>query len=394
LSLVDLVAVALVAAAATRGFRRGLLGQLFELGGGFIGLIVGFALGPRIADAFTDEAGLEALLVSLFVVFALLSIGQTIGFLLGHRFGRLARDARMGHVDSGLGAAFGTGVVLVSVWLVAALLIQGPSRPLARAVERSFVVDQLNDLLPQPPNVLAYLRHYLDTSGFPQVFAGMPRPVGPPVKLPSGPEARRAVRAAQDSMVRVVVPACGGTQLGSGWIAAEDTVVTNAHVVAGGESVTVQEEATGDHPGTVVLFDGRTDVAVIHVAGLSGPALDLDDTPYDRGEAGATLGYPGAREGVLKARRAAVQARFVAVGKDIYGRRTVEREVYELRAGVRQGDSGGPFVLPNGDVAAVVFAASTTRGDAGYALTGREVEDEVRAGARRTSPVSTGSCTR
>jgi hypothetical protein len=50
--------------------------------------------------------------------------------------------------------------------------------------------------------------------------------------------------------------------------------------------------------------------------------------------------------------------------------------------------------LPNGSVAAVVFAASTTDDDTGYALSGAEVEDEVERGAQRVDPVGTGDCTR
>jgi S1-C subfamily serine protease len=251
----------------------------------------------------------------------------------------------------------------------------------------------MNDVMPPPPDVLAYIRQYLDTSGFPQVFAGLPRPVGPPVKLPSAPEARRAGDKADEAMVRIVVPACGGTQLGSGWIAASETVVTNAHVVSGGDSVTVQHEATGDHTGTVVIFDPRTDIAVIHVEGLTGDALELELTEQPRETTGATLGYPGSRDGTLVIKRAAVQAQYTATGKDIYGRNDATREVYELRAPVRQGDSGGPFVLSNGDVAGVVFAASTTDGDIGYALTAAEVQDEIENGSGKTSAVGTGRCT-
>jgi hypothetical protein len=88
-----------------------------------------------------------------------------------------------------------------------------------------------------------------------------------------------------------------------------------------------------------------------------------------------------------------VQDSYEAVGRDIYGRSTVTREIYELRSPVRQGDSGGPFVLPTGEVAGVVFAASTTDGDTGYALTGKEVADEVATGAQRSRPADTGSCT-
>jgi hypothetical protein len=61
---------------------------------------------------------------------------------------------------------------------------------------------------------------------------------------------------------------------------------------------------------------------------------------------------------------------------------------------VREGDSGGPFVLPNGRVAGVVFAASTTNQGTGYALTGAEVADEVQDGIDGLGPVDTGGCTR
>jgi S1-C subfamily serine protease len=391
--IVDIFVVLAGGLAAYRGWHRGLLGQMFELGGGLLGLILGVALGPRIADAFVDRASVLGALISLFVVFVLLSIGQAAGFIVGHRFGTVARRARLGPVDAAGGAAFGIVVVLVAFWIVGSLLVQGPLRVLSRALERSAILEGLNGALPPPPNLLAQIQQYLRTSGFPQVFVGIPPPSGPPVRLPSGAEARRAFEAADQSTVRVVVPACGGTQLGSGWIVDPDSVVTNAHVVAGGDGVTVHELGGAELSGEVVLFDPNADVAVLHVAGLSAPALEFDTATQERGTGGATLGYPGAAGGRLDGRRAAVQGQFVATGRDIYGRGEVERDIYELRARVRQGHSGGPFVLPDGRVVGVVFAASTTNPGIGYALTGTEVADEVRRGSQRTQPVSTGQCT-
>jgi S1-C subfamily serine protease len=303
----------------------------------------------------------------------------------------MALRARLGSLNSFLGSVLGIALTLVSAWLIASMLVDGPSKPIARAVQHSKLLHNVSSLLPRPPNVFAYLRDYLNTSGFPQVFAGFPRPVGPPVRLPKSEIARRAVEKAEESTVQVVVPACGGTQLGSGWVAADATVVTNAHVVAGGESVTVIDQV-GEHPGTVVLYDPKTDIAVIHVDGTQGQPLALETRGLPRGTPGATLGYPGGR-GTLVPHRAAVQDSYEAVGRDIYGRSTVTREIYELRSPVRQGDSGGPFVLPSGEVAGVVFAASTTDGDTGYALTGTEVMDEVETGSGRTAPTDTGSCT-
>lgn len=395
MNLADLVIVVLAGLLAWRGYHRGALRQIFEFGGGFLGLLAGAALGPRVAREYTDRAGAEAALLSLLVVFVLLSVGQIIGYLVGVRFGALARKARLGKADSVLGACLGVVVTLVAYWLIGSLLIQGPSQTVSKQLAESRVLRWANDVR-RPPDLLAVLQQYLDTSGFPQVFVGIPPSFGAPVDLPTGKFARRAALAADQSTVRVVVPACGGTQLGTGWISAPNTVVTNAHVVAGGQSVSVEERdevGTGGDTGTVVFFDAQIDLAVIRVEGLSGPPLPLLTKDLARGSPGAVLGYPGSAQGRFIVGPAAVQNVFPARGRDIYGRQEVLREIYELRADVQQGDSGGPFVTPGGKVAGVIFAASTTENGTGYALTGSEVADEVNTGASQTDQVSTGRCT-
>ncbi|MDQ3982833.1 MAG: MarP family serine protease [Actinomycetota bacterium] len=392
MNLADLVVIVLAGLAAYRGFLQGLLAQFFELGGGFLGLVVGVTVGGSVASVFTEKPGLQGLLISMLTVFVLLSLGQTLGHLVGHRFGRAAHNARLGGVNQGLGAGFGIFITLLSYWLVGSLLVQGPSQDVAKLMSRSTILKELNEVS-KPPDVLAYLRQYLDTAGFPQVFAGLPRPVGEPVDLPSGKLARRAATKAQPSTVRIVVPACGGQQLGSGWIGAPDTVVTNAHVVAGGGEVQVQDQG-GAHEGRVVLFDPATDIAIVHVTGLSGRPLRLETEPLERGTPGATLGYPGSNAPDLDIDPAAVQDGYPARGRDIYARDDVTRQVYELRASIRQGESGGPFALPSGAVGGMVFAASTTHDNVGYALTGAEIADEIESGASRTTPVSTGDCAR
>lgn len=391
LTLLDVIVIALALAAAVRGWRRGLLGQAFEFGGGFLGLVAGVVAGTRLAAAFTDRAGLEGALIALVAVLVGLTLGQVVGYFLGRRFGSFARRLRLGGVDAALGSAFGIGIALVSYWLLGSLLVQGPVPAVAEQLQRSRLLQRMNRVA-DPPNVLSYLRQYLDTSGFPQVFAGLPPRFGATVALPSGQQARGAVGTASASTVRVVVNACGGTQLGSGWISAASTVITNAHVVAGGRGVSVVD-SRGPHEGTVVLFDPEVDLAVVRAGGLGGSPLALETSPLATGSPGATLGYPGATGGRLDPQPAAVQKTFRADGLDIYGRNEVRREVYELRARVRQGDSGGPFVTLRGKVAGVVFAASTTDRDSGYALTGAEVAGEVRRGAHLSEAVPTGRCT-
>ncbi|MGH2828369.1 MAG: MarP family serine protease [Actinomycetota bacterium] len=395
MNIVDLLFFVVAALTAFRGYRRGLLGLIFELGGGFIGLLAGVALGPRLANSFTDQSGLGGVLISLLTVFVLLTVGQTVGYIVGQRFATFAHKVKLGTLNQVLGAIGGVVLAVLTFWLVGSLVAASSLRPVNRALSRSAVLQTLDDALPPPPNMLSYFSQYLNTSGFPQVFAGLPRPLGPPVDLPNRRTAQQAIQAAQPSTVRVTVPACGGTQLGSGWIAADGVVVTNAHVVAGGEDVTVQTQAEETVGASVVLFDPRTDLAVLRLAeSVEAPPLQLETTGFDNGEPGATLGYPGSDNGQLDADRAAIKDRYDALGKDIYGRGDVSREVYELRAQVTQGESGGPFVLPNGLVAGVVFAASTQDAEIGYALTGAEVVDEINEGINSGEPVATGPCTR
>lgn len=64
----------------------------------------------------------------------------------------------------------------------------------------------------------------------------------------------------------------------------------------------------------------------------------------------------------------------------------------ELQTLVRPGNSGGPFVLPDGRVAGVVFAASSGEDDVGYAIAAGEVGDPLRNAVGRTTPVDTGPC--
>jgi S1-C subfamily serine protease len=110
-----------------------------------------------------------------------------------------------------------------------------------------------------------------------------------------------------------------------------------------------------------------------------------------RGAAGAVLGYPGG--GPLHGGAAAVRQVIDPVGRDIYGHGEVTRELYEVQAQIRRGNSGGPFVLDDGRVAGVIFASSVIDDAVGYAISSTEAEPLIRSSVDRTTPVSTGSCT-
>ena len=102
------------------------------------------------------------------------------------------------------------------------------------------------------------------------------------------------VQAAAESVVRVLGTACGLGVQGSGWIAGDGVIVTNAHVVAGQDDTTVQLEGAGPrHDADVILFDVENDVAVLRSSGVSGtPALAHERGRARRARRPAILGFP------------------------------------------------------------------------------------------------------
>jgi S1-C subfamily serine protease len=385
-NLVDVLIVVLVGGALLHGLHLGAAIQVSS----FLGLLAGLALGAALAPAVSrlgGDTGTQVVLttVTVFGVGGLLGgVGRTVGV----RLWRAAARLRLRALDAGLGAIIASGATLLAAWLVGGMIAAVPITGLSRAVQRSTILRALDGVLPSAPEVFARIDRLLDPLGVPKVFEGL-EPVPPkPAALPPDPIVRAAAAKAQASVVRIVGPGCGGIEEGSGFIVGPGLVVTNAHVVAGTNRSVVQDQA-GSHPATTVLFDPKLDVAVLATRGLAGPPLTLLPSIVPAGAQGAVLGYPGG--GPLRVVPAAVLQEVNAVGRDIYGQSLTTRAVYEVRAVVRPGNSGGPLVDAAGSVVGVVFARSSYDGNLGFALTSTEVRSDVDA-ARGHAPMSNGPC--
>ncbi len=387
LNALDLLLLAIVVLAGYTGYRRGFTLQAFGFGGLLIGLVLGVLLAPLVAgelDSPAARAGVVAL-----VVLAITAVGNAVGWLVG-RHARAKTSTRFGTADAVAGSAVAVIASLLAIWFLALNLANGPFPGLSAEIRGSAVVRGLDSALPEPPSLLAQVRRLFNRFGFPDVFSGIPPMPAEPVARPSQAQTRAALDAAAASTVQVLGNACDLIQEGSGFVASDGYIVTNAHVVAGVDEPEIRTGAGGEEAADTVLFDPDVDIAVLHVESTPGPPLHLDTEPLDRGAPGAVVGYPAG--GPLRAHRAAVLRAFDAVGRDIYGRDQVERLVVELQTLVQPGNSGGPFVLANGRVGGVVFAASSSDEGVGYAIAASEVQDALRAAVGRTSEVDTGPC--
>jgi S1-C subfamily serine protease len=190
--------------------------------------------------------------------------------------------------------------------------------------------------------------------------------------------------------VKIQGTACGLGVEGSGWIARDGVVVTNAHVVAGQEDTTVQLGGRGDrHKATAIAFDSRNDIAVLRVDGLGGHALDIAQSPRS-GTQAAILGFP--ENGPYDVRAGRVGATRSVLTQDAYGRGPVRRSLTTFRGLVRHGNSGGPMVDTRGRVVTTVFAATRGGGPAGGFGVPNAIVRRILATA--SGPVDTGPCAR
>jgi S1-C subfamily serine protease len=377
LTWVDWVVVAFAALLAIRGAQQGFVAGALAL----VGLVAGAIVGGRLASSMLASGSHSryAPLIALGGGLLLIILFQALGLRIGLELrSEVLRIPPLRSLDTAGGFLLGAATGLFLAWAVGVVALQLPGQTsLRREVQRSFVLKELNSLL--PPSSLLQALARLDP--FP-ALGGPVAQVSPPnpqvLRLPG-------VRAAAPSVVRILGTACGLGIEGSGWIAAPRTVVTAAHVVAGEDDTTVNPfGSSATLKAQVIGFDSTNDIAVLRVPGLTGRPLPLVDARP--GASVAVLGYP--EDGPFDATPARIGTTTFALLTDAYGRGPVDRKVTTLRGTLRHGDSGGPAVDGNGAVETTVFAARTG-GSGGFGVASSVVRTDL---ANAKGPVSTGAC--
>jgi S1-C subfamily serine protease len=386
MNLLDVVIAVVAIAAAVGGYRLGFVTRVVSWIGMGLGLVVAIRALPLVLDRLRGNDPLVLLLVTLAVVFAGAFIGQAIGFVIGNRLRPRSAGGSIRRIDGVAGAFAGVAGVAVLVWLLVPVLAGASGFP-AEQVTSSTIAQELDDHLPDAPDSIQALRSLFGEDNFPAVFDALsPTPdLGPPPEA-TGISAETGARVAR-SIVKVEGIACRQVQDGTGWVAGEDLVVTNAHVVAGERETEVIRDDGSRADATVVAFDANRDLAVLRVPDLDRAPLAI--APSSADAAGGVYGHPGG--GALRVAPFAVARRITAVGRDIYGTGVTSRDVLELRSSLRPGDSGSALVDPAGTVVGVAFAIAPDRPDVAYALATAELDAVLQGDLLRST--DTGPCT-
>jgi S1-C subfamily serine protease len=382
LTRIDWLIVAFTVVMATIGWRQGFVSGALALVGFAGGAFLGSRVGPALLSGGSSSpyAPLVSLVAAVLGGSALAGALEGFGYVL--RRGFIIPGARV--ADGVLGALLSAAIGLALSWLAGAVMLQTPgARQLRRDIQRSAILQRLNDVLPPSGSILNALARF---DSFPSVdgpAADVPAPTAAVARDPQ-------VRAAAASVVKVTGTACGLGIEGSGWVARDGLVVTNAHVVAGEQDTAVQVGGRGpEHDAVAVAFDATNDIAVLRVDGLHAPALAFGQP--GSGTEGAVLGFP--ENGPYDVRPARLGQTRTLLAQDAYGNGPKARRMTTFRGRVRPGNSGGPLVGTDGRVLTTVFAKATSSArQGGFGVPNALVRDALDGAAPPGSAVSTGAC--
>ncbi len=389
MNLLDWVLVLIVVLYAVSGYWQGFVTGAFATTGLLLGGLVGVWLAPEALGDATPSILVS--LAAIFIVIVCASLGQALFQVVGTRLRERITWQPVRALDAVGGALLSGAAALLVAWALGVALSGSGLQGITPMVRDSKVLAEVNAVLPDSASSkLSAFNDVVGTTFFPRYL----EPFAPEriVAVPPGPRRLLTdpdVTRAEASVVRIRSNnQCGQGIEGSGFVYAPDRVMTNAHVVAGVSDPVVDVNGTSV-PAHVVYYNPQIDVAVLAVPTGSARPLRFGTDPA-AGDGVAILGFP--QNGPYDAQAGRVRADQRLRSPDIYGGGTVIREVLSLRGLIRPGNSGGPVLDSGGHVVGVVFAASVTSDDTGYALSAQQVASAAAAGSIASRTVSTQGC--
>ena len=179
---------------------------------------------------------------------------------------------------------------------------------------------------------------------------------------------------------------------GSGFIVSADGyILTNAHVVADADEVTVRTTDRREYPAKVIGLDRRTDVAVLKIEGKQLPVVKLGDPSKLRpGEWVLAIGSPFTFENSVTAGIVSATGRAMP-GEDLV-------PFIQTDVAVNPGNSGGPLFNLNGEVVGInsqIYSRSGGYQGVSFAIpidVAIQVKDQIVATGKATAAAKLGAC--
>jgi S1-C subfamily serine protease len=377
----DLIIVLFLLTFAWAGLRIGFVTLLFMLTGFFASLFAAGWLLPHVLPIHdhtlqTIVSGNLVLIVALYMGFKGFDLGRELHWSVVRGYEPIEKI--LGVVVSASGA-------LLLVWLGSTALARLPFAGLSNSVSDALIVQSLDRHLPPVPAVFAEFDRLVNPNS-PSHLVLETRPKSVSQTHPSLTSAGSEIAGA--STVRITSFGCGGVVSGSGFVIAPDTVVTAAHVIAGVKRPIIKDNGRSLE-GVPIYFNRNLDLAALKVPGLHDRPLIISRDNIKDNTVVSAVGYP---HGDYASTIGVVRDRQQLFGRNIYDIGLIKREVYEVQVDIDEGTSGGPVVLPDGQVIGILFAKSQLVENYAYALTTPSLIDELTQIQHSIRRVNTGAC--
>jgi serine protease Do len=162
---------------------------------------------------------------------------------------------------------------------------------------------------------------------------------------------------------------------GSGWVMdVNGTIVTNAHVVAGANTITVTTNDGKTYPAQVINSDSTSDLALIKINGAQLQSVKIGDaSKLRRGDWVLAVGNPLgqgiiATEGIVSR---------LGVNVPISATQTYNNLI-ETSAAINPGNSGGPLINMAGEVVGITTLGATGVQGMGYAISMTDAQPVIQ----------------
>jgi len=394
MNFIDVLIVSLCLIFGWIGFKRGILRTILSIVGLFVGGFLASTSLPYLQNLLSGYS----FLLRPTVNFSFIIFGASLGMFIFGVIGGFLRIVLLPFpflkaIDSIIGLFLALVTVLAVTLTVANAARVIPNKTIKDTFSTSIVIKEIEIYTPSNlKNYFIKIQETITNSPLPDVFQSLVESRFVVNKVEENIEIPEAIKISKNSVVRIdgIAQSCSAAMTGTGFIVANERVITNAHVVAGVEEPVIsQSDSTLQIQGKVIYLNREKDIAILFVPGLMGDKLTFIG-PVTPNELGFVIGYPNG--GVLKTIPVSISSEFESLGADIDGDGQVKREVIVFGGSIKPGNSGGPLLNEQGQVLGMVFAADAQNKNTGYALAPQEMVEIINESNDEINAINTGEC--